>query len=147
MSSPQVSYEDVARNVVRRVGSKNVGIDPVTIVTLITTILPMIVNCIQKKRGIQPDQVEPTVSALCGKNYTKTRQDLAKQYQVRWFKHGQKLKKDAKKSGAMFNEAKYILSDSDALELADKTLQEAHSTSSVSYRALASSALVTAAEE
>ena len=147
MSSPQVSYEDVARNVVRRVGSKNVGIDPVTIVTLVTTILPMIVNCIQKKRGIQPDQVEPTVSALCDKNYTKTRQDLAKEYRNRWFKHGQKMKKDAKKSGAMFNEAKYTLSDSDALELADKTLQEAHSTSSVSYRALASSALVAAAEE
>lgn len=141
MTSPKSLLEAFCKGILRRVGAKNVGIDPITITTIISTVLPLILNCIQKKRGIQPDQVQGTVSAMCDKNYTKVRGDLAKELRNRWFKHGQKLKREAKRSGAMFNEAKYILSDADSLELADKALQEAHSTSAQDYTALCSSAL------
>jgi len=138
MSLPKNLIEAFCQGIIRRVGAKNVGIDPITITTIISTVLPLILNCIQKRRGIQPDQVQTTVVAMCAKNYVQTRENFAKELRNRWFKHGQK-----KKSGAMFNESKYILSDADSLELADKALQEAHSTSAQSYRTLAAASLST----
>lgn len=132
-----------ATNVIRRVGARNVGIDPITITTILTTVLPMIIGCIQKRRQVQPDQVQAHVNALCGTNYAKTRKDFAAAIKTRWTKHVQKLKRAAAKSGDMFNEAKFFLSDEDALELADKALQEAHSTSSAEFTAFAASSIQT----
>jgi hypothetical protein len=143
MSLPKSLIEAFCQGIIRRVGARNVGIDPITITTIISTVLPLILNCIQKRRGIQPDQVQTTVVAMCARNYVQTRENFAKELRNRWFKHGQKLKRAAKKSGAMFNESKYILSDADSLELADKALQEAHSTSAESYRNLAAASLST----
>lgn len=141
MSLPKNLIEAFCQGIIRRVGARNVGIDPITITTIISTVLPLILNCIQKKRGIQPDQVQTTVVAMCDRDYVKTRENLAKELRTRWFKHGQKMKRLSKKAGVVIDEAKYILSDADSIELADKALQEAHSTSAESYHTLAAAAL------
>lgn len=142
MTAVSTLIDALCRGIIRRLGAKTVGIDPITITTILTTVIPMILNCIQKRRGVQPDQVQSAVVGMCEKDYVKTRTQLATEIRTRWYKHGQKLKRKARKSGgAVFNDANYILSEDDALELADKTLQEAHSTPASTYRTLAASAI------
>lgn len=142
MTSVSMFIDAFCKGIIRRLGAKTVGIDPITITTILSTVVPMILNCIQKRRGIQPDQVQSAVVGMCEKDYVKTRAQLSTEIRNRWYKHGQKLKRKARKSGgAVFNDANYILSEEDALELADKTLQEAHSTSADAYRTLAASAI------
>lgn len=63
-----ISVEDMSKRVASRVDSNLVGIDPLTIMALVTTVLLPLISCFTKNDEPDPDQVAAAVKERYDRN-------------------------------------------------------------------------------
>lgn len=109
-------FEVQAKKIADRPEVAAVGFDPFTIMTILTTVLPLLAQCFQKTEELNPSQVAARVRAMqeTHPNRLRARTMVA-------------VKREAKKNGTkMTNEQAYIVADgiiAQTLETADDDVQ------------------------
>lgn len=106
--------------IVSRVGG-GFGISPTITTLLVTTVLPLILNCFKKKENIEPEDVPARVVELHNKNSKALHRRLSKAYKEQALKKG---KEESTATGKPFKKKFYELSDEAADRLATATIQE-----------------------
>lgn len=109
-------FEAQAQKIAARPEVAAVGFDPITILTILSTVLPMLAQCFQQTEEPNPAQVAARVRAMqeTHPNRLRARTMVA-------------VKREAKKKGTkMTNEQAYVIADgiiAQTLETPDDTVQ------------------------
>lgn len=85
--------EEQAKSIANRV-SANVGIDPITILTIITTVLPLIAKCFNKNDEADPQQVQAAVKRQHEKHPRALLKRTTNAYLREQKKSGEKITRD-----------------------------------------------------
>lgn len=93
-----------AEAIATRVDSSKVSFDPVTIITILTTVLPLITGCFRRNDQPDPDQVSASVRDAHERNPESLRRRTARRIR---------------------GEADHPMTKAEALELADATIAHA----------------------
>ena len=119
-------WQALAADVHRRTGFASYGLDPVSVLTLLTTIIPAIVGWVQQCKQLRDEEVQPTVAAMYARNPAGTRVRLARQCKAERLKQGktfcQQMRLNAKQRREVM--ADFVLGDDAAGSMADAMLQE-----------------------
>jgi hypothetical protein len=119
-------WQALAADVHRRTGLASYGLDPVSVLTLLTTIIPAIVGWVQQCKKVKDEDVQPTVAAMYARNPTGTRARLAKQCKAERLKQGktfcEQMRLNAKQRRSVMHD--FVLDDDDAVNMAEAMLQE-----------------------
>lgn len=70
---PKITVEGQAKAIAARVDANAVGFDPLTIITILTSLLPTLLKCFQKEDNQTPEQVN---AAIVHQNKTNPRRLL-----------------------------------------------------------------------
>lgn len=65
MSTRDELIKEAATNAAQRVDAESVGIDPITIITILTTVLPELIACFRRNDENNPQEIHDTVKAQC----------------------------------------------------------------------------------
>lgn len=103
-----------AEAIAARVDSSKVGIDPATIITILTTVLPIIVSCFRRNDEPEPENVSAAVRRAHNRNPDALRRRTAR-----------RIRRSAEKP----------ISEEDSLQLADATIAHALETPAASVAA------------
>ena len=124
--------EDFSKSVVRSAGAltgasddgKTVAIDPVSVITLITTILPVIFGWVKQCKGLKNDQVQGFVAQRHADPKTSAKQeaDLQKKILVECRKLAKEEKRKAKATGIPADVGRYSIDERTAAKLAHNTI-------------------------
>ena len=103
---------------------KTVAIDPVSIITLITTILPVIFGWVKQCKGLKNDQVQGYVAQRHADPKTSAKQeaDLQKKILVECRKLAKEEKRNAKTTGIPADVGRYSIDERTAAKLAHNTI-------------------------
>ena len=119
-------WQALAADVHSRTGFASYGLDPVSVLTLLTTIIPAIVGWVQQCKKVKDEDVQPTVAAMYARNPTGTRARLAKQCKAERLKQGktfcEQMRLNAKQRRSVMHD--FVLDDDDAVNMAEAMLQE-----------------------
>jgi hypothetical protein len=119
-------WQALAADVHRRTGLASYGLDPVSVLTLLTTIIPAIVGWVQQCKKVKDEDVQPTVAAMYARNPVGTRARLAKQCKAERLKQGktfcEQMRLNAKQRRSVMHD--FVLDDDDAVNMAEAMLQE-----------------------
>ena len=119
-------WQALAADVHRRTGFASYGLDPVSILAMLNTIIPAVVGWVQQCKQLRDEEVQPTVAAMHARNPDGTRSRLAKQCKAERLKQGrefcQRMRLNAKQRREAMQDFK--LDDANADSMADAMLQE-----------------------
>ena len=119
-------WQALAADVHRRTGFASYGLDPVSILALLNTIIPAVVGWVQQCKQLKDEDVQPTVAAMYARNPTGTRARLAKQCKAERLKQGktfcEQMRLNAKQRRSVMHD--FVLDDDDAVNMAEAMLQE-----------------------
>ena len=119
-------WQALAADVHRRTGFASYGLDPVSVLTLLTTIIPAIVGWVQQCKQLRDEEVQPTVAAMYARNPAGTRVRLARQCKAERLKQGktfcQQMRLNAKQRREVMQD--FVLGDDAADSMAEAMLQE-----------------------
>jgi len=119
-------WQALAADVHRRTGFASYGLDPVSILTLLNTIIPAVVGWVQQCKKLRDEDVQPTVAAMYARNPTGTRVRLAKQCKAERLKQGRQFCLQMRLNAKQRREAMkdFALLDDDAVNMAEAMIQE-----------------------
>ena len=119
-------WQALAADVHRRTGFASYGLDPVSILALLNTIVPAIVGWVQQCKQLRDEDVQPTVAAMYARNPTGTRARLARQCKAERLKQGREFCKQMRLNAKQRREtmAEFCLIDDDADSMAEAMIQE-----------------------
>lgn len=107
--------------------------NPAVIISIISAILPIITECWSKKENISSDAVAARLRESHERNAARTRNSLATALRTQGRKEGRRR---AKASGIPYDAGQWELTKEESLEAADKTIQEALSSTSAKITTL-----------
>ena len=124
--------DDFSRSVVTGAGAltgtsddgKTVAIDPISAITLFTTILPVIFGWVKQCKGLKNDQVQGYVAQRHANPKTSAKQeaDLQKKILVECRKLAKEEKRKAKATGIPADVGRYSIDERTAAKLAHNTI-------------------------
>ena len=119
-------WQALAADVYRRTGLASYGMDPVSILALLNTIIPAVVGWVQQCKKLKDEEVQPTVAAMYARNPTGTRVRLAKQCKAERLKQGRDFCQNMRLNAKQRREAMqdFRLDDDAADNMAEAMLQE-----------------------
>jgi len=119
-------WQALAADVHRRTGFASYGLDPVSILALLNTIIPAVVGWVQQCKRLKDEEVQPSVAAMYARNPEGTRAKLAKQCKVERLRQGRQFCKQMRLNGKQTREAlkDFRLDDDTTDSMADAMLQE-----------------------
>ena len=119
-------WQALAADVHRRTGFASYGLDPVSVLTLLTTLIPAVIGWFQGCKKVPDQDVQPTVAAMYARNPTGTRAKLARQCKAERLKQGREFCQNMRLNPKQRREAMrdFVLGDDDADSMADAMLQE-----------------------
>lgn len=119
-------WQALAADVHRRTGYASYGLDPVSVLALLNTIIPAVVGWVQQCKQLRDEDVQPTVAAMYARNPEGTQARLAKQCQKERLKQGQAFCKQMRLNAKQRREAMqdFKLDNDTAVGMADAMLQE-----------------------
>jgi len=119
-------WQALAADVHSRTGFASYGLDPVSILAMLNTIIPAVVGWVQQCKQLKDEDVQPTVAAMYARNPVGTRARLAKQCKAERLKQGrqfcQQMRLNAKQRREVM--ADFVLGDDAADSMAEAMLQE-----------------------
>ena len=119
-------WQALAADVHRRTGFASYGLDPVSILAMLNTIIPAVVGWVQQCKQLRDEEVQPTVAAMHARNPDGTRARLARQCKAERLKQGkefcQRMRLGAKQRREAMQDFK--LDDANADSMADAMIQE-----------------------
>ena len=83
MSNRDELIKEAATAAAQRVDAESVGLDPVTIITILTQVLPTIIACFRKNDESTPSEVQDAVRHACRKPASKNRLRFRMMKQIR----------------------------------------------------------------
>ena len=119
-------WQALAADVHRRTGYASYGMDPVSILAMLNTIIPAVVGWVQQCKKLKDEEVQPTVAAMYARNPAGTRVRLAKQCKAERLKQGRQFCQQMRLNSKQRREvmADFVLGDDDADGMAEAMLQE-----------------------
>ena len=119
-------WQALAADVHSRTGFASYGLDPVSILAMLNTIIPAVVGWVQQCKQLRDEDVQPTVAAMYARNPTGTRAKLARQCKAERLKQGREFCQNMRLNPKQRREAMrdFVLGDDDAGSMADAMLQE-----------------------
>jgi len=119
-------WQALAADVHRRTGFASYGLDPVSTLAILNTIIPAVVGWVQQCKKLKDEDVQPTVAAMYARNPTGTRARLARQCKAERTKQGRAFCKHMRLNAIQRREvmADFLLDDDDADSMAEAMLQE-----------------------
>ena len=119
-------WQALAADVHRRTGLASYGLDPVSILALLNTIIPAVVGWVQQCKQLKDEEVQPTVAAMHARNPAGTRARLARQCKAERVKQGREFCQQMRLNAKQRREAMqdFKLDDDAADSMADAMLQE-----------------------
>ena len=119
-------WKALAADVHRRTGFASYGLDPVSILAMLNTIIPAVVGWVQQCKKLKDEDVQPTVAAMYARNPDLTLAKLARQCKAERLKQGkafcQQMRLNAKQRREVMQDFK--LDEDAAYGMADAMLQE-----------------------
>ena len=119
-------WQALAADVHRRTGFASYGLDPVSILAMLNTIIPAVVGWVQQCKQLRDEEVQPTVAAMHARNPAGTRARLARQCKAERVKQGREFCQQMRLNAKQRREAMqdFKLDDDAADSMADAMLQE-----------------------
>jgi hypothetical protein len=65
MSTRQQLISEAATGAAQRVDAESVGLDPVTIITILTQVLPLVISCFKRNDEPEPESIQKAVKRQC----------------------------------------------------------------------------------
>lgn len=119
-------WKALSADVQARIGYSDYGIDPISMMTLLTTIIPAIIGWVQECKRLKDEDVQPSVASMYKQNPSLTISRLSSRCKLERKRQGQQFCDDMRLRGALKRDAMkdFILSDEDATSMAQGMIDE-----------------------
>ena len=120
-------WDALSADIYARNGYRSYGIDPMSILAMLNTIVPQVLQWVADCKRLRDDEVQPAVAAMHARNSTLTKRRTAAQCKKLRRKQGEKFCKDfsvprAKRKAIL--QSDFTLTDDQAAAMAEDMIAE-----------------------